>query len=305
MRLRVLHTTRYEYPTPAIDSHNEARLEPLSDEDQTCLDFTIKTSPSAKMYRFELPTGGVHHFGIRLPHRSLTITANSLVETKVACPIVSLPSDSPLDLFGSSPELKQEFAEYLSWTKRVLFFPEIAQIALKVERTTGGGVVEFVQELNRKLYRDFAYSPGTTDVNTPLLEVLESKMGVCQDFAHLMLAVCRYRGIPARYVSGYLYTGQKENLFESESEEEYSECGEDELHQGLVSGDAMHAWVECLLPDRRWHGLDPTNNVLTDHRYVKVHLGRDYGDVPPLRGVFRGPASQKLEVSVRVIKELE
>ena len=110
-------------------------------------------------------------------------------------------------------------------------------------------------------------------------------------FTDLMLAICRRQGIPARYVSGYLYTGDDDPHHPSE---------DPEAPHGLISGNAMHAWVECLLPDNRWHGFDPTNNLLTNDYYIKVHTGRDYGDVPPVRGIYRGPFAHSLEVSVRV-----
>ena len=150
--------------------------------------------------------------------------------------------------------------------------------------------------LTRLLRRVFTYAPGTTHVNTPLSEVLQNKQGVCQDFAHLMLAICRRQGIPARYVSGYLYTGGRPLS--------QDDRGDDDASRGVsVRDDAMHAWVECLLPDEQWRGFDPTNNLLTNDTYVKVHYGRDYGDVPPVKGVYHGPATHTLNVTVRVQSE--
>jgi transglutaminase-like putative cysteine protease len=108
-------------------------------------------------------------------------------------------------------------------------------------------------------------------------------MGVCQDFAHLMLSICRRQQIPSRYVSGYLYTGIGGN--------------------DLVSGDASHAWIECLLPGGHWIGFDPTNNLVVNDKYIKVQHGRDYSDVPPLRGIYRGASAQELDVIVKVTSE--
>ena len=153
--------------------------------------------------------------------------------------------------------------------------------------------------LTRQLYRVLTYAPGSTHVNSSIRQVLDHGAGVCQDFAHLMLAVCRRQGIPSRYVSGYLYTGEEH----SEPGGEGDLARDPDAPHGLVSGNAMHAWVECLLPDNRWHGFDPTNNLLTNDYYVKVHTGRDYGDVPPVRGVYRGPLVHTMDVSVKVVSD--
>jgi transglutaminase-like putative cysteine protease len=138
-------------------------------------------------------------------------------------------------------------------------------------------VAAFLLELARRIHAEYIYDPRATQVTTPLAEVLAHRRGVCQDFAHLMLAVSRAAGIPARYVSGYLYT---EKPPEGEG--------------------AMHAWVEAYVPSAGWIGLDPTHGLLVDHQYVKVAVGRAYADVPPTRGVFRGPQEHTIAVRVRV-----
>lgn len=182
--------------------------------------------------------------------------------------------------------------------------PETQRIAAVARKQTGGSTASFLIALTRLLNRVFTYSPGATHVNTPLAQVLEHKQGVCQDFTHLMLAVCRQQHIPARYVSGYLYTGEDrtETLHEALGDPN-SPDPKARRDDRLISGDAMHAWMECLLPDGQWHGFDPTNNLLTNDHYIKVHFGRDYGDVPPVRGVYRGPFAHTLDVSVRVVQE--
>lgn len=323
MRLRVIHTTRYVYPTPAAESHNEVRLMPLSDEDQTCLDFRLQTIPPARIFAYDLPSGRVHHFDLRAPHSELTVNAESLVVTHRHDPFAHLQLTHDDSEFYTREGVHQRHAEYLVPTTRVQLHPETDRIAAVARRQAGVGTASFLIAVTRLLYRVVSYTPGATNVNTPIQEVLEHKSGVCQDFAHLMLAVCRRQGIPARYVSGYLYTGElaagslarigaavgTESTVEEGAAPEPGEAvsveeDSDPSPEGFVGGDAMHAWVECLLPDERWHGFDPTNNLLTNDHYIKVHYGRDYGDVPPLRGVYRGPFAHTLEVSVRVVKEL-
>ncbi len=309
MRLRIFHTTRYEYPVSASESHNEARLMPLSDDDQTCLDFRLSVDPVVPIFAYDLPTGRVHHFNVRSPHRTLTVTAESLVITRRYNPFAGLQMVADDGEFYRNSQTRQRYAEYLAPTERVPLHPETDRIAAVARRQMGAGTASFLISLTRLLNRVLTYAPGTTDVNTPLHRVLEQRQGVCQDFAHLMLAVCRRQGIPARYISGYLYTGKRPTEEADEAERDGEEPAGGEAFRreeetlargGLVSGDATHAWVECLLPDGNWHGFDPTNSLVTNDYYVKVHYGRDYGDVPPLRGVYRGPLPRTLEVSVTV-----
>ena len=151
------------------------------------------------------------------------------------------------------------------------------------------------------IHSDFAYTPGVTTVDTPLQDVVAGRAGVCQDFTHLMLAVCRRQGIPSRYVSGYLFTGEQAASDQTQRLSQGSVAGR--ARSGLAGGDATHAWVECLLPNERWYGFDPTNNLLANDSYITVHHGRDYDDVTPLRGVYKGASEAVLEVSVRVIEE--
>jgi len=305
---------------------------PLSDADQTCLDFRLTISPTARVFAYDLPVGRVHHFNVRERHLELKISAESLVVTQSSNPFAQLQLVTDDTDFYARPDVRQKYYEYLQPTRRVPFASETDRIATVARKQAGIGTASMLIALTRLLHRAFSYSPGSTTVNTSLQQVLENKQGVCQDFAHLMLSVCRKQGIPARYVSGYLYTGEQEPSSASEtntgrraddqhsggSSEGSSPNGmnngmssavasatssrEDEA-KGLVSGNAMHAWVECLMPDERWSGFDPTNNMVTNDFYVKVHHGRDYGDVLPVRGLYRGPFAHTLDVSVHVLRE--
>lgn len=306
MRLRVLHTTRYVYPEPATDSHNEVRVMPLSDSDQTCLDFRLTTTPPSRPSAYDLPSGRVHSFNIRQPHSELAIVAEALVVTHRHNPFASLQLIRDDSEFYTRDSVKQGYSEYLLPTRRVPLDPETDRIATVARKQAGVGTASFLIALTRLLHRVFTYSPGATDVNTSIRQVLENKQGVCQDFAHLMLSVCRRQGIPARYISGYLYTGDRPEEDTEDPEGENIREEDDDLdgkhHPAIsfVGGGATHAWVECLMPDGQWRGFDPTNNMVTNDYYIKIHYGRDYGDVPPVRGVYRGPATHQLNVSVRV-----
>jgi transglutaminase-like putative cysteine protease len=280
---RIRHTTEYLYPAPVRNSHNELRLMPLSDSWQTCRRFELHVEPETRLFTYELPDGHVHHFSHRLPHHSLKITANSEVESIKSNPFAYLDLIGDDAAFYRQTSLYNNFCEFLDPSERV---PNDRYIQIECEQIAASVKIEalscstasFLIALTKLLKREFRYEPGSTHVHTKIEEIFIYRRGVCQDFAQVMLAVCRNQGIPARYVSGYLYTG----------------------HNGLVSNDATHAWVECLLPDGHWHGFDPTNDMVVNDAYIRTHTGRDYSDVAPVRGIYKGPAATKLDVMVTV-----
>ena len=151
--------------------------------------------------------------------------------------------------------------------------------ARNVEKPTGDPATAF-EHLNHAIYEPFDYKDGVTEVDSPIDDALRAKSGVCQDFAHQMIAIARQWGIPTRYVSGYLY---------------HRDDGSDRSGE-----DATHAWVESFLPGSGWVGFDPTNNVLTGERHIRVAVGRDYADAPPTRGTYKGRAQSELAISVSV-----
>ncbi len=137
-----------------------------------------------------------------------------------------------------------------------------------------------MRDLNSAINSAFEYTPNTTRVDSPIGEALRMREGVCQDYAHITITLARQLGIPCRYVSGYLYQPVRS--------------------QDRSTGEATHAWVEAYLPGLGWVGFDPTNNTTTDERHIRVAIGRDYADVPPTRGVYRGKAESELAVTVRI-----
>lgn len=147
-----------------------------------------------------------------------------------------------------------------------------------------------IMELNHYIHTEFRYHPGITDVGTTVPDFLQAGEGVCQDFAHLMICLCRNAGIPSRYVSGYIETDAPANGNGSDGD------------TPLIGATASHAWVEVYTPNRCWIGLDPTNDKAEDERHIQIGIGRDYSDVTPLKGIFKGARRQRLNVDVKVLR---
>jgi len=276
MILEAIHRTRYAYPSPARDSHNEVRLAPFSDAAQTCLSFSLAVDPRVEVFSYESWSGQVHHFTVREPHASLEIVATARVETLRANPFEFIDLLQSDWAFYEADATKQGYAEFLTDSPYIRLTSGVAEVA--GVHASGESVPDFLLGLSARINGLLTYEPDVTHVHTQIDEVLALRAGVCQDYAHLMVGCCRAIGIPARYVSGYLYGGE-----------------------GIRGDQATHAWVECLLPDGAWLAIDPTNNVLANDHHIKVHVGRDYGDAAPFRGVYVGPQSTGLEVSVSVV----
>lgn len=279
MRFSVLHSTRYRYSNPVRDSFNDAHLCPVSDDLQRCDSFELQISPKCPSVfrRLDIYTNQVHHFEVPEPHHTLEVTAYSTVETFGDTRDFSVPGN-----FASLQRLDRDerFYDFLSASPRVVLVPMIVHEAREIVDPSGE-VQREVERVMAFIYHNFTYAPGSTQVESPVTQVFEQKQGVCQDFAHVMLALCRAVGIPARYVSGYFHL--------------------DETISGSADDNtASHAWVECFLPGIGWAGYDPTHNRRVGPSYIKVAFGRDYADVRPLAGSFRGETVASMEVSVRV-----
>jgi transglutaminase-like putative cysteine protease len=303
MRLRVFYSTRYLYSSPVTDSHNEVRLMPVNGEEQTRASFQIATRPAVPIFNYEHPNGRVHHFNLRQRHRELALTAESLVLTHRRTLFTDEDTPTLDPAFYRSDAVAEDYAEYLAPTRRVPLLPQADYLAEEARRMAASAAPgDTLRAVMGAIHGGFEYLPGSTTVDTPLPEMLLARAGVCQDFTHLMLSVCRRMGIPSRYVSGYLFTGTQAAP-EVQTQRLSQEISATRESSGLSGGDATHAWVECLLPNGRWYGFDPTNDLLANDAYIKVHHGRDYDDVTPLRGVYKGTSETALEVSVRVVEE--
>ena len=279
MRLQIFHRTRYEYEDYARESFNEARLCPVTDAAQTCIKHEIITFPKASVHEYlDLHYNLVQYFEIPEPHLELVVDSVSEVETHPPPPPASEARGFSFDALHELIQMLNCY-EMIEPSEYVSVEPEFWRLAIDVcDGETD--VWQCANRLMKYISANFVYDQTATNVYTRMPEAMSKKRGVCQDFAHILIGLCRCLKIPARYVSGYIFSNtSKDNLLGSQ---------------------ATHAWVEVLLPGIGWLGLDPTNNQAVNEHYVKVAVGRDYADVPPLKGTYLGPPTRKFEVIVSV-----
>lgn len=285
MKLHILHRTRFNYGASVRESFNEARLQPVTTDGQTCHSFLLKVLPTSKLSHYlDFYLNYVHLFEITQAHTELTVEANSTVTTPDVPGLAAAATPSPLDQIGACVRLDRCY-DFLQSSTYVEVGADLWRLA--VDATAGQtDAWQAAQAIMRYIHREFRYQPAATHVHTHMRDVIQARAGVCQDFAHVMLGLCRAMKMPARYVSGYLYNGPADQL---------------------KGAQASHAWVEVYVPGHGWWGLDPTNNRQPDGHYVKVAVGRDYADVSPLKGTYRGTAKRQLTVDVLVtrLEELE
>jgi transglutaminase-like putative cysteine protease len=272
MKWRIQHRTRYTYATPARESFNDLRLKPVANEHQVLESFSITTAPTAPIREYHDYAGNcVHHFEIATAHAGLVIESNAVVSIKHREALASDAALGPLTEIEDSVKMTNCF-DFLGSSRFVEVEPDIWRLA--IDATTGiDDVWPAVLALMKFTHSHLSYVPASTHVHTPVREVLSKRRGVCQDFAHVMLGLCRAVKIPARYVSGYLATEQ---------------------------ASATHAWVEVMMPKAGWVALDPTHDRQLDETYVKIATGRDYSDVPPVTGYYKGSLQRKMEVEVKI-----
>jgi transglutaminase-like putative cysteine protease len=279
MAYSVRHITRFRYEPMVRESVMEVRMQPRTDARQRCLSFSLDVSPRANMMVYRDFFGNaVHHFVFPGQHELIEVAAQAIVE--VLPPPVARASEA-----GDWEELDERVAQGDYWE---MLLPSqyarqtelLEQLRAQLDLKRRGNPLELLQELNTEMYESFEYAPNTTKVDSPIDEALESRQGVCQDFAHIMIALVRQLKIPCRYVSGY--------LFHEDSAKDRSPAG------------ATHAWVEAYMGELGWVAFDPTNNLLGCERHIRVAIGRDYADVPPTRGVHKGEAGSELSVTVSV-----
>ena len=282
MLLEVRHVTQYHYAEPVRESVMEVWMQPQKGVRQRLVSFELDLDPAAQLFSYADPFGNaVYHFDVPQPHDRLNIVARSAVETQAPA---ALPE--ALDM-GEWDRLRSDFVrgENFDFLRHHGFAVETQALKAfvaerKIDDLKTLDPLRAVRELSKIIYESFDYEAGVTHADSPIDLALEARRGVCQDFTHIMLAICRAWGIPARYVSGYLFTDRK--------------AGD------RSDPDATHAWVEVFLPSTRWIGFDPTNNVIAGERHIAAALGRDYDDVPPSRGVYKGEAESQLAVGVSV-----
>jgi len=277
MKLSVTHRTSFDYGSPVTHSVNTLHLEPRTFPYQKTLGALIRVIPATRLRRFtDLFQNITHHFELPAAHSRLEIESKIRVHN-LPLDIGPVSREATLGGYDDST-IRERIWPYLQESRWVSRHSEVWRQAVDV---TGGlsAIYDKAYALMTWIYREFRYVPGATTVSTHLEEAFALRQGVCQDFSHVMLGMCRSIGIPARYASGYLYNGPKDTL---------------------VGTQASHAWAEVYLPAAGWIGFDPTNNTLADERYLKIAVGRDYEDVAPVRGSYRGTGHCRLEVQVLV-----
>ena len=289
MKYRLVHKTEYKYAEAVNNYHSLLCLAPRSLPDQLCQNFTINITPQPSQIvdRKDFYGNTTHYFSLHSPHKMLTVLTTATVERITdATGSLFLPSEessaiSRQRLLGDRA-LKISLLEYMLPSPMIKWDHEVRSFARDCFQE-GVPLYECVKALCKKIYTEFDFVPDFTTVHTPIKDVLAAKKGVCQDFSHLAIACIRSYGFAARYVSGYLET--------------LPPPGKPKL-QG---SDASHAWISVYIPDYGWCDFDPTNNIVPGERHIVTAWGRDYSDVPPLKGIIFSYGKHTLSVEVDVI----
>jgi transglutaminase-like putative cysteine protease len=302
MLLHVTHETRYEYSPPVETAQHLAHLKPLATDSQRLVShmLAIEPQPAQRSEQPDVYGNTRAFFALESTHDSLVVTAESVVETSTPLLAAGIAREMPWEAVRERFRYRKdatfdpasEFVFPSPYVPRHGDFAAYARASFAPERPT----FDVAMNLTERMYRDFAYDADSTEINTPAVEALAQRKGVCQDFAHIMIACFRAMGLPARYVSGYLLTQPPPG------------------QPRLVGADASHAWVSVYLPSEDegrdsaggWAEFDPTNGRQPGEDYVALAIGRDYSDVSPMRGVLHGGARHTLKVgvTVRPIEEL-
>ncbi len=287
-RYRVIHETRYRYPSAVASTRQVAHLTPRNTDWQKRLEHHIGITPTPSERSEDEDYFGNHvtRFAHDAGFDEQIIRAESLVEVQPHAPALTATSPDWRSVreacADGTPSLRFELAQFLTSSSMA---PALAQAAEYAQASLheGGPWLAGLLDLTARVHNDFVFDPAATTLTTPVQEVIEKKRGVCQDFAHLMVSCLRSVGLPARYVSGYILT--------------HPPAGQPRL----IGADASHAWVSAYCPELGWVDFDPTNGKLADTEFITLGWGRDFLDVTPLRGVVLGSGAQEMEVRVTVM----
>jgi transglutaminase-like putative cysteine protease len=282
MRYEVTHVTRYSYEAPVSQCINEVRLAPRALPGQRVQETTLEVDPApAFVYQRKDYFGNdVSTFGVFESHEKLTATAKSVVsvgEGRLG------ESNAPLGWKDVRDQIADSETEECLQASEFTYESPYVPLSPKVMAYASDGfgtnrpLIDVVLDLSQRIHREFKYQPLSTSVDIPLVEVLEKRRGVCQDFAHVMIGVLRSQRLAARYVSGYVRSGPQ-----------------------VQGAQASHAWVSVFFPETGWLDFDPTNNVMPSESHITLAWGRDYGDVTPVKGITLGGRGQTIEVEVYV-----
>ncbi|HEU5110393.1 MAG TPA: transglutaminase family protein [Micromonosporaceae bacterium] len=279
-RLKIEHRTGFAYAGKVSSSYNEARMSPRNESRQAVLESRVEVRPAARTYRYEDYWGTVvTAFDVHAPHDSLRVTATSIVETLPPGDVLA-PDDGAGWSDVQARENRNRWHELLLPTPRTALDDELTALAAEL-RGAAATPHEAALAVCERVRAELEYEPGATGVQTDAVQSWRQRKGVCQDISHLVVGLLRSMGTPARYVSGYLHPAPDAAI------------GEDVVGQS-------HAWVEWWAG--RWRSFDPTNGIPVGERHVVVGRGREYGDVPPLKGVYAGPENTGQGVEVRLTR---
>ena len=287
-RYSISHVTTFHYSHPVAVSHHSAHLKPLTGGGQTCHRFDLEIRPQSvdMVERVDYFGNTTQLFSIQQLHEKLVVEARSTVSTEPFTPNLldfrPTVAEAREHTRAASRSGQSDELQFLYGTPLTANAPAVQAFADRFF-TADAPVADALWAMLRAFKEEFEFDPTATDVNTPILESLEKRRGVCQDFAHLMIAAVRAAGLSARYCSGYILTQPPEGS------------------ERLLGADASHAWVSVFLPDLGWVQLDPTNNVVCSDQHVLVATGRDYSDVTMLRGAVTGGGEHRLHVGVTML----
>jgi len=275
MNFTILHQTTYRYPQKIHESYTICHLQPRSDLTQYCTKHDLAVAPRVRIFTYQDRFGNdVQHFAYLPDHDVLSIIARSNVATM-------LPADPPMPepvhraAIAADPSLPLLY-DFLHESTYVTFGPALRGLSADLG-SPEEDLVTYYLRIGRAINTYFAYDKSATTVHATIADSIAARAGVCQDFAHILVGLCRLAGIPARYVSGYIFSGQEGSI---------------------LGAEASHAWCEAYLPPHGWVGYDPTNAKLINDEFVKIAIGRDYRDVSPVRGVYKGASSATMSVNV-------
>jgi transglutaminase-like putative cysteine protease len=274
MLLKITHHTDLEYSDLISESIMELRMAPRQEQDQHRLAFTLAIGPAAPaLSYFDWLGNIVHSFSVNAFHRKIEINATSVVETDRPRPQVEKFADRwPIE----PANLDYKVYDFLQFGGPVVDCPKLRDLAAEINPQSGDSLGEIALRILHLIFERFTYKQGVTTAASPITDILDKGLGVCQDFTHLMIGLARAMRIPARYVSGIVHPDA-------------------ERYRGFTE---THAWCELLFPSAGWVGFDPANNCMVGANFIKVAIGRHFADVPPNKGVYRGKAGEKIKVSV-------
>jgi transglutaminase-like putative cysteine protease len=272
MKISVIHTTRVDYDAEVVEGVMDVRLGPFSDADQRWERFDLCVDPAAGVRSYSDGFGNsAHLITVGRPHSFIEVVTRGEIETFLDDPFVPPPEPAPALQPSDHP-------------------------------ATPADTFEAIRAMMGHVYANFSYQEHVTSVTTTVPDVLAGRTGVCQDFAHVLIGLCRGIDVPARYVSGYIVVADQQHT-QSAGSQRQSQWQSQSTEPGPRRGaGASHAWVEAYTPTHGWRGFDPTNNLVAASNHVKMAIGRDYSDVPPTRGTFRGAAEERLAVEVVTLR---